>query len=117
MILWSISNHSLSLHWVAIVWNLMTFHTQCAEPTYQLIPATVFAPWCITRNSAKAQLPLRLLKLSRGRFMGRLVRQPSNVTLERGSNVTLTAPVLITGVSPKSLGESIALSVALQKPA
>jgi len=49
--------------------------------------------------------------------MERLVRQPSNVILERGSNVTLIAPVLITGVSPKSLGESIALSVALQKPA
>jgi NAD(P)-dependent dehydrogenase (short-subunit alcohol dehydrogenase family) len=45
------------------------------------------------------------------------VRQHSNVILERGSNITSIVPVLITGVSPKSLGESIALSVASQKPA
>jgi hypothetical protein len=43
---------------------------------------------------------------------GRLMRQHSNVILERGSNVMSIAPILITGVSPKSLDESIALSVA-----
>jgi NAD(P)-dependent dehydrogenase (short-subunit alcohol dehydrogenase family) len=48
--------------------------------------------------------------------VGKQVRHACSAIPNEEIRITLIAPVLITGVSPKSLGESMAFSIASQKP-